>query len=267
VNGYQNHGIVEGLNMDIVDGIREMKPRSNRLAAAFFLLMGSLFLLNGCSTISKWIHGEEEEVDVNELMSDGMKNFDRGSYKAAVESFQKVKDRYPYSKFALTAELKMADAMYLTEEYDQAFDAYDEFEKLHPKHKDIPYVIYQKGMCQFMQMTTKDREQGHTLKAKDEFERLISRFPKDTYADRGRKNLRKCLIYLAEYEIYVGHFYFKKGYYRAALSRYTYAVENYPDLGHYHEALEYISKCKEKLATQPPPEEATKTSWLPSIWK
>ena len=244
-----------------------MIDQSKRLVMAFLFMLSFFFLLNGCSTINKWVSGEEEEADVNELMSDGMDNLERGSYKAAIETFQKVKDRYPYSKFAITAELKIADAYYQSEEYDQASAAYDEFEKLHPKHKEIPYVIYQKGMCQFMQMTTTDREQGHTLKAREEFERLISRFPKDVYADRAKKNLRKCLIYLAEYEIYVGNFYFKKGFYQAALARYTYAVENYPDLGQYSEALERISKCKEKLATETGHEQARKSTWPFSIWR
>ncbi|MGD2127307.1 MAG: outer membrane protein assembly factor BamD, partial [Desulfobacteraceae bacterium] len=70
------------------------------------------------------------------------------------------------------------------------------------------------------------------------------------YANRARRNIRKCLIFLAEYELYVGHFYFKKGKYRAALGRYTYIIEHYPDMGQYHEAIEYISKCKQKLAEE-----------------
>jgi outer membrane protein assembly factor BamD len=244
-----------------------MRHQSKRFVIVFLSMLSFFLLLNGCSTVSKWISGEEEEADANELMTEGMDNLDRGYYKSAIEAFQKLTDRYPYSRLAITAELKMADALYLTEEYDQASDAYDEFEKLHPKHKEIPYVIYQKGMCQFKQMTTVDREQGHTVKAKEEFERVISRFPKDIYADRARKNLRKCLIYLAEYEIYVGNFYFKKGLYSAALARYTYALENYPDLGQYSEALEQISKCREKLGTQAGLQEAKKSSWPFSIWR
>ena len=31
------------------------------------------------------------------------------------------------------------------------------------------------------------------------------------------------------------------------MSRYKYLIENYPDLGQYHEALEFMRKCKEKM--------------------
>jgi outer membrane protein assembly factor BamD len=216
-----------------------------------------LFLMGGCSIIQTFF-GVEEEKSASELMSDGTRDFERGRLKDAKEAFQKVKDRYPYSKFAIVAELKMADAAYENGDYDEAFDAYDEFEKLHPKNMEIPYVIYQKGMCQFRQMSTIDREQLHTHKAKEEFERLVGRFPRDEYAHLGRKNIRECMIFLAENELYVANYYYKIGKYRAALARYTYLIQNYPDLGQYHQALEAMARCKEKLLKEEKKEEGKK---------
>jgi outer membrane protein assembly factor BamD len=211
--------------------------------------MMAVFLLGGCSVIDKYF-GDKEEKRPAELMADGIRYFERGLYEESTEAFQKIKDRYPYSKYAIMAELKMADGLYHREEFEEAYDAYDEFERLHPKNQNIPYVIYQKGMCNFQRVTTIDRDQTYTLKAKEEFERLVRRFPRSEYADRARKNIRECLIYLAEYELYVGHFYYKMGKYRTALARYTYLVQNYPDMGQYHEALEYMRKCKEKISEE-----------------
>lgn len=234
------------------------------VVAAIMLLV----LLNGCSTIDTMLgRGVEDETDAGELMSQGNENLSQGRYKDAVDAFQKIKDRFPYSKHAVNAELKMADALYLQEEYEQAYTAYDEFEKLHPKHKDMPYVIYQKGMSNFSQIKSKDREQVHTLKAKEEFERLIKRYPRDEYANKARKNLRECLIYLAEYELYVANFYYKQGRYRAALGRYAYILNNYPDMGQYQDAMEGITRCKEMIAQESAPESTWKRLWPFSIWK
>ena len=105
-------------------------------------------------------------------------------------------------------------------------------------------------MSNFEQIKTVDREQVHTLKAKETFERLVRQFPRSEYATRGRKKLRNCIIFLAEYELYVGNFYYKKGFYRAALGRYNYILQNYPDMGQYHEAMEKISIIKEKLTVK-----------------
>ncbi len=214
-----------------------------------YMLVGTVLvsLLGGCSLYDR-LFGEDEEPTASDHMSEGTRNLEKGNYEKATEAFQKVKDRYPYSRFAIEAELKMGDAFYAAEAFEEAYDAYNEFERLHPKNKNIPYVIYQKGMCHFEQVTTIDRDQSHTLRAKDEFERLIKKFPRDKHTNLARKRLRKCLIYLAEYELYVGHYYFKRGFYRAAMARYNYIIQHYPDMGQYHEALEYINKSKEKLA-------------------
>jgi outer membrane protein assembly factor BamD len=182
-----------------------------------------------------------------ELMSDGLEDLESGRYTSATEAFQNIKDRYPYSKFAVAAEIKLADTLYKRELFDEAFDAYDEFERLHPKHASVPYVIYQKGMCHFTQVRTIDRDQSHTYQARGEFDRLLKKFPRSVYANKARRKLRECYIYLAEYELYVGHFYYKMKRYRTAMGRYRYLLENYPDLGQYKDALEYMSKCKEIL--------------------
>jgi outer membrane protein assembly factor BamD len=242
--------------------------RKSVLARTMLAAVVLAFLMSGCSYVDKFLGiGGAAEEDAAELMNEGNENLSTGRYKEAVEDFQKVKDRFPYSKYAIIAELKMADALYLQEEYDTAYAAYDEFEKLHPKHKEIPYVIYQKGMSHFNQIKSKDREQAHTLKAKEEFERVIKRFPRDEYANKARKNLRECLIYLAEHELFVGNFYYKQGRYVAALGRYKYILNNYPDVGQYQDAMEGITRCQEKLAQQTAQEGTWRSYWPFSIWK
>lgn len=216
-----------------------------------YLILGVVLtlLLNGCALYDRFF-GTSEEKNPEQLFSEGTERFEKGDYEAAVNAFQSLKDRYPYNKSVISAELKIADSLYHRSEYEAAFDAYDEFEKLHPKDENIPYVIYQKGMCYFKQVESIDRDQSPAKKAREEFERLVKRFPKDPYAYNARKNLRECLISLAEHELYVGHYYFKMGEYRAAMNRYMYLIQHYPDMGQYHEALEYISKCKEKLSAE-----------------
>jgi outer membrane protein assembly factor BamD len=213
-------------------------------------ILVALFFFNGCALFSGFFSSNEEEKPASQLMSEGMASFEKRNYEAAAEAFQKVKDRYPYSPHAITAELKMADALYLKKSYEEAYEAYSQFEKLHPRHSEVPYVIYQMGMCHFMQVSTIDRDQSHTHLAKEEFERLIKRFPGDPYADKSRLQVRKSYILLAEHELYVADFYFKKKNYRAAMDRYQYILKRYPDFGHYNVALERLGKCKEKLAEE-----------------
>lgn len=205
-------------------------------------------MFSGCALWND-LFSEEESTPV-ELMSEGMEDFNDGKFETATEIFQKIKDQYPYSKFAIKAELKMADALYERDLFDEAYDEYTEFEKLHPKNPSIQYVLFKKGMCHFSRVKTIDRTQSFTHKAREEFERLIQRYPKSSFAERARRKVRECYIRLAEHEVYVGNFYFKMEKYQPAMHRYIYLIEQYPDVGQYYEALEKIKICKEKLAEQ-----------------
>ena len=233
---------------------RAAGPATLRLLLVLLLMLG---VLNGCAAVLEYgagfidrLFGETEEKTPAELMIEGEEYLELGRYSAAAEAFQQIKDRYPYSRFSLRAELLMADAQFNRGEYNAAFDAYDEYERLHPRNEHIPYVIYKKGECHLNQVATIDRDQTHTQAAREEYERLVKRFPEDRYADLARKKLRKCLIFLSEYELYVGHFYFKQGKYRAALGRYRYIIEHYPDMGQYHEAMEYYTFSQKLLSME-----------------
>ena len=218
-----------------------------RLSSTIGHIIYGVFLisiLGGCA---------EKQADMNalgpeDLLAQGLRKLEESEYKGAVSAFQAIKDRYPYSKTVITAELKMADSYIIRKDFNSALSVYDDFERLHPKDSNIPFVMYQKGLCYLQQVKTIDRDQTDTVKAKEEFERLVNRFPESEWADKARASIRECIVYLAKYELYVGRFYFNMGKYRPALDRFTYLIENYPDMGQYNEALEYISRCKQRLA-------------------
>ncbi len=231
-----------------------------------YIFMGilSVSLLGGCS-ISEWFAKQEEVKTVADLMEQGEKLFDQRRYAESGLVFQAVKDRYPYSGYAAIAEVRLADGHYERKEFEDAYIVYDDFERLHPKNESIPYVMYQKGMCEFEQITSMNREQSHAIRARREFLRLIRRFPENVYVGKAKKHLRQALLYLTEYELSVGHFYFKMGEYEAALNRYTHLIERYPDMGYYHEALEYISKCHAKI-DQEKTAEKEEPGFLERLW-
>jgi len=204
------------------------------------------FVIYGCSLFRNGT--KESEKSPEELMSEGLAEFEDGGYSKAAEAFQKLKDRYPYSTLAIQAELKLADSLFNNESFEEALEAYREFERLHPKNESIPYVIYQQGMCDFLVMSTIDRDQVSTNNALREFERLRKQFPNDIFSLKAQKNIRVCLSSLAEHEFYVGKFYFKSGHYSAALNRFENLIAQYPDFGQYDKTLVYIAECKQKLA-------------------
>ena len=210
-----------------------------------------LFLGSGCSALKKtWnaITGKDVLRSAQQLAWDGMDAYEDGDYKESIEDFQQLRDLYPFSKYAILAELKMADAHYHLEQYEEAIFAYEDFERLHPRNEAIPYVIYQIGLCYYDQIDTIDRDQKPARKALETFQRLNKQFPNDQYARSGSEHIPKCLKSLAGNDYYIGVFYYKSKHYKAALNRFMSVLSNYPDVGYHQEALEYIAKCEASIS-------------------
>ena len=213
----------------------------------------ALLVAGGCTSIRKQfdkILGIEEAGTAQELAWDGMEAYENGKYKKAIEHFQKLKDYYPFSKYAILAELKIADSHYHREEYEEAILAYENFEQLHPRNEAIPYVIYQIGRCYYDQINTTDRDQNSAQKALETFQRLIKQYPADPYSTRAADHIRKAQKSLAGHAYGVGVFYYKTRHYKAALHRFMTIISDYPDVGYHQKALEYIAKCEASIAEE-----------------
>jgi outer membrane protein assembly factor BamD len=204
------------------------------LACACVLLISS-----GCA----WFESKEEKT-AQELVQDGVDYFQDGKYKKAIESFEQLRDWYPFSRYAILAELKIADAHFNLKSYADAIFAYEEFEQLHPRNEAVPYVIYQIGRSYFNQIDTIDRDQSNAVKALEAYRRLVRQYPDDAYAAMAKRDMMVCYQSLAGHEFYVGVFYYKNKNYAAAKARFRAVVEAFPDVGYHHEALTYLANCE-----------------------
>lgn len=184
------------------------------------------------------------------MVWDGMDDYESGNYKDAIQNFEQLRDWYPFSKYAILAELKIADSYYQLEQYDEAVFAYEEFERLHPNNEAIPYVIYQIGRCYFDRLATIDRDQTASNKALEAFQRLQKQFPDDPYARRAEDHINVCQKKLAGHEYVIGHFYYRTKHYEAALYRFNAVLSKYPDVGYHQLALQYIAECESILGNQ-----------------
>jgi outer membrane protein assembly factor BamD len=181
----------------------------------------------------------------HELAKNGMDEFAEKDYGKSIVYFEKLRDWYPFSKYAKLAELKIADAHYHLKQYEDAIFAYEEFEELHPNNEAIPYVIQQIGNCYFEQLNTIDRDQTPAIKAIETYERLIKNHPDDPHSKDVAEKIRICKKSLAENKFYIGHFYYRTKRYKSALSRFQSVVstaDEFPELQ--KKALTYIGLCE-----------------------
>jgi len=217
-----------------------MKIQGNKILVLLFILT-IMFSICACGPKVK------KEKTAQELYSDGIQYYEAEKYRTAIESFNRLKDWYPFSQYVVEAELKIADSHFYLREYIDAVFAYESFEKLHPTHEKCDYVLFQIGKCYIKQLDTIDRDQSPAYKAVEYFSRLITEHPNSQYINSAKEYIIKCYQNIMSHEFYIGKFYLKNKFYQAALNRFTKIVSDFPDLGLHQKAIEQIQFCKKSL--------------------
>ena len=195
-----------------------------RLSAILLLLLSS-----GCALIDQYFLPPPEDT-AQELFEAGMDSMAEKDYTDAQSYFNKLKDRFPFSPYALKAELALGDAYYLDDQFQMARDAYKEFEALHPSNENIPYVLFQIGNANYKLFKSIDRRQENIKEGLEYYYRLRESYPDSQYAEAAQELIAKSRRILAEHEIYVADFFWRTEQYGPAWHRYQYVVENFSDI-------------------------------------
>ena len=204
----------------------------------FTLLM---LLLTGCS-------GSQESSKSVSYLESARSNYDKGmaelkdeNFPEALKYFSYVKSKFPFSRYATLAELRIADTYYAQDKYLEAIDAYKLFIKFHSTHPDVAngYVSYR--ICQgyveqipsdwFLFPPSQEKDQGATKDALREVVSFLRAFPQSTFRAKVQALYQKCLRRLADHELYVARFYLERDKPRATIMRLESLLKQYPDAG------------------------------------
>lgn len=171
-----------------------------------------------------------EPEDPEELYEQGLRQMKRGYYDEAIISFEKVRNQFPFNKYSVLSELRVADCLFEKASYLEAVDSYRQFARLHPRHPEVDYAIYRTARAEFkLAPSVPQRDQQHTrlgLKHVREFE---ERFPESEYLDEVDRLRFKANRRLARAATQVGNFYWKQREWVAAERRYRLSIEQFPE--------------------------------------
>ncbi|MFZ5774129.1 MAG: outer membrane protein assembly factor BamD [Thermodesulfobacteriota bacterium] len=223
--------------------------RARRLALGLLLLFLAAGL-GGCSTMDTmlgWVGFGSDKTGTEQpevLAMRGMDDFNRGKYHTALQSFDEIKNRFPFSEVALLAELKSADSNYYMDKFGEAKTLYEEFEANHPTNEAIPYVLFQIAMCHYKQIGTSDRDPGNAMLAVQSFERLNRSFPQSPYLVEASARAEAARDFLAQHEFSVASFYVRTDEYGQAQRRLEYLLATYPKASVVGQASELLAQLK-----------------------
>ena len=161
------------------------------------------------------------------------------NYYGAIESLQKIETQYPFGKYAEQAQVELIYCQYMNGDDIAAHAASERFIRLHPRHPNIDYAYFMKGMSSYTRDSgTLARVINTDLSTRDisgaklafsEFTEFLTRFPDSQYAPYAKKRLVYIRNLVAKNELAAADYYIKRKAYVAAIRRANYVIENIPN--------------------------------------
>jgi outer membrane protein assembly factor BamD len=222
----------------------------------FFLLLALILAASGCSLLPDKID-ETKNWSASQLYTAAREQLKDHNYEKAIDYFEKLEARYPFGRYAQQAQLEIAYAYYKYDEPDQAIATADRFIKVYPRHPNVDYAWYLKGLTNFNRGKTiidkllpQDPSEHDTVtmrQAYDDFHQLTELYPNSIYAKDAGQRMVYLRNNLAGYEMHVADYYMRRKAYVAAANRAKYVIENYERTPSVPDALVVMVRAYRKL--------------------
>ncbi len=216
------------------------------------LVLGAAPIVGGC--------GGKSATGAVDYSVSAPKNYDRGmaelaekDWQAAAKYFSFIKSRFPYSRYAVLAELRLADAEFGAEQYLNAIDDYRAFATLHPTHEMVVngYTSLRVAEAYVEQLPgdlwilppSHEKDQSATEEAETELRRFLDKYPDSPFRKRGEELRVKVGRKLAEHEWYVARYYWDRGKPMATVLRLRRLLDRHPGTGHDLDAMWLLGRA------------------------
>lgn len=214
------------------------------------------FSVSACGWLPEKID-ETKGWSASKLYSEARDELASGNYEKAVSHFEKLESRYPFGTYAQQAQMEIAYAHYRQGDAPQALAAVERFIKLHPNHPNVDYMYYLRGLINFNDrgsffsfLTKQDlseRDSKATREAFEAFKQLAERFPNSTYTPDAIARMKYLVNAMAQHEVHVANYYYRRGAYLAAANRAQLAVAEYREAPAIEEALFIMMRAYDAL--------------------
>jgi len=189
------------------------------------LLVVLLLLVGGCS----WLRpGPTPIPPPDELYQIGEMELNRSRYEEARQAFRKIVERHPNSSLASRARFLVGEAFYREGEFASAIKEFETFLSFFPRHQIADLVQFRLAMSYYDQLKPVEQDQGFTVKAVEQFRKLVKEYPESRYATDALAKIDICRGRLAQKELWVANYYFTLGNATAARQRLELILRDYP---------------------------------------
>jgi outer membrane protein assembly factor BamD len=216
---------------------------SYRVSRALWLgIVALLPMLSACGSSSDQTAKAAPVGPVEDLYNNGVDALNARRFSTAGDQFAAVEQNYPYSTWAVNAQLMSGYSLYLQNKYTDAIGTLDRFIQLHPAHRDIAYAYYLRALCYYEQIADIARDQKGTEQAMNALREVVTRYPDTSYARDAKLKIDLCFDHLAGKEMEIGRYYQKQNLYTAAIGRFQRVVDDFQTTNHVPEALARLTE-------------------------
>jgi outer membrane protein assembly factor BamD len=189
--------------------------------------------------------GEEikSERPLSDIYADAYKEFNKKDYEEAAELFQTAESQYPASPWAADALVMVAYSRYMDKDFSGAILAIDRYMRFHPGHRDVPYMMFLRGMCYYRQVSDVRRDPEMSVFALQQFQQLVDRFPKSEYAENAKNKIMILKNYVAGKVMYNARIDMQSENWAAAITRLQSIVSGAQETVMTPEAIFRLTEC------------------------
>ena len=203
------------------------------------LCLLSLILIAGCASNKEDLKNRTPDS----IYQKGLALLNEGEYTEAAEEFKDIETFFPYSSIANEGQILSAYSYFKAKNYQDAIREIEVFLRYHPANKLVPYAMYLKAMCLYMQVASVGRDAENALEAKRAFVELVNKFPTSEYREDSLKRIIILDDITAAHEMAIGRYYQKNNNALAAIGRYNFVISRLPQTNFAPEALFRIIEC------------------------
>lgn len=205
------------------------------------MLVSVILTMTSCA---KWWNKSDEEknpfngMTAEQLDTEAQNALRKKQYASAAKRLEAIESMYPFSELAEQSQMELIYAYYMNEDYPSAAATAERYIHLYPRAENVDYAYYLKGLSNFQQthgvfakylpLDESWRDPGTQAQAYSDFSILVQKFPNSRYKANALQRLIYLRNMLAQHELNVSLYYFKRKMYVAAIERATYLVKNYP---------------------------------------
>ncbi len=223
------------------------------MPAGAIAALACALLVAGCGTTSQPAAGTPPE----KLYADAKEELAAGNFERAIRALERIEGQAAGTLLAQQAQLDLAYARWKANERAQALAGLDRFIRLNPSSPALDYALYLRGLVNFNDnlgflggvsgQELSERDQQASREAYQSFKQLVDTFPQSRYADDARLRMDYIVNALAEYEVHVARYYYRRGAFVAAANRAQFAIQEYRQAPATEEALYLLSRSYDQL--------------------